>query len=89
MLELKFFSKTAHRGHVLRKSTHLLFGARSFLLVHIMFTPGEGPKGFVKSIFLRNRIMEKGHGPWCNLSLSLSLRVIGSHSQLQENNLLF
>ena len=29
------------------KSTHSLFGAQSFLLVRIQFTPSEGPKGFV------------------------------------------
>ena len=33
-------------GHMLKKSTHLLFGAWSFLLVHIWLTPSEGPKGF-------------------------------------------
>ena len=31
----------------LKKSPHSLFGAWSFLLVHIRFTPSEGAKGFV------------------------------------------
>ena len=34
-------------GHILKKYAHSLFGAWSFLLVHIGFTPSEGPKGFV------------------------------------------
>jgi hypothetical protein len=52
MVKLKFlfFSslfKTAIMGHVLKNPTHSLFGAWSFLLVHIWFTHSEGPKGSV------------------------------------------
>ena len=59
--------------HLCKKPTHSVFGAWSFLLVHISFTPSEGPKGFVYIYFLRNRIMKvgpssqtmnKGHLPW-------------------------
>ena len=40
-------------------STHSLFGAWSFLLIHIGFTPCEGPKGFV------NWFLKKlNHGSW-------------------------
>ena len=34
-------------GHILKTSAHFLFGAWSFLLVHIWFAPSEGSKGFV------------------------------------------
>ena len=48
MVKLDFFSfKTILFGHILKMSTRSLFGAWSFLLVHIRFTPSEGPKGFV------------------------------------------
>ena len=47
MVKLEFFSQTALFGHILRKTAHSLFGAWSFLLVHIQFTPSKGPKGFV------------------------------------------
>jgi hypothetical protein len=41
-----FFLKTASFGHILKESTHSCFDAWLFLLVHIRFTPSEGPKGF-------------------------------------------
>ena len=59
---------------MLRKNTHLVVGAWSFLLVHTRLSPTEGPKGFVH-LFLRNetmeggpwsQTMEKGHMPWSN-----------------------
>ena len=37
--------------HILKDSTHSLYGAWSFILVHIWFTLSEGPKGFVKRFF--------------------------------------
>jgi hypothetical protein len=43
--------KIAFLGHILKISTHSLFGAWSFLLVHIWFTPSEGPKSFVNWSF--------------------------------------
>ena len=44
MIKLVFFpKKTALFGHI----NTFTFGAWSFLLVHIPFTPSEGPKGFV------------------------------------------
>lgn len=34
--------------HILKKiATYSLFGAWSFILVHIRFSPSEGPGGFV------------------------------------------
>jgi hypothetical protein len=44
-LEFIYSSKTTLFGHILKKSSHSLFGCMSFLLVHIRFTPGEGPHG--------------------------------------------
>ena len=42
----KTFSKFSFFGLILRNSTHPLCGARSLLLVHIVFTPVKGPEGF-------------------------------------------
>ena len=41
------FSKLRLLGAILKKSAHSLFGAWSSLLVHVQFTPSEGPKGFI------------------------------------------
>ena len=69
-----FFLKIVLSGHVLKKSAPSLFGASSFFLVHIWFTPNEGPKAF-NTNFLRSQTMEvgpwtrtidKGHLPWSN-----------------------
>ena len=38
------FPKTTLCRHILNTSTHSLFGAWLFLLVHIWFTPSEGPQ---------------------------------------------
>ena len=52
------FFKNAHFGGIFKKM-HSLFGAWSFLLVHIRFTP----KRFVNWVFfLRNRTTEGGVG---------------------------
>ena len=40
-------------GHILIYLPNLLFGAYLLLLVHIQYTPSEGPKGF-KMCFFRN-----------------------------------
>ena len=53
-LEFFFFSKLAFFGHILKKSTLSLFGAWSFLLDHVQFTPSEGAKGFVNSFFKKS-----------------------------------
>ena len=67
-----FFLNIVLFGYKLKNSTHSLLGAWSFLVVHVWFTPSEGPKGFV-NLFLRNwtikvgpwrQTMEKGHLPW-------------------------
>ena len=43
-----FYFKQPFLGHILKKNRHIHFlGAWSFLLIHIRFTPNEGPKGFV------------------------------------------
>ena len=59
MVKLELFSQTALFGHILRKTAHSLFGAWSFLLVHIQFTPSKEPKGFV-NYFLK----KSDHGSW-------------------------
>jgi hypothetical protein len=45
MVKRDFFSKLPIFGHILegKNSTHSLFGPWSFLLIHIRFTPSEGP----------------------------------------------
>ena len=54
------FSKTTFFGHILlKKLAHSLFGAWSLLLVHIQFTPSEGPKGVVNRLFKKS-----DHGGW-------------------------
>jgi hypothetical protein len=40
-------SETTFFEHILKKSTHSFFGAWSFLLVHIWFTPSEEPKDII------------------------------------------
>jgi uncharacterized membrane protein YhhN len=44
---LYFYLKLALSGHILIKVSTFTFGAWPFLLVHIRFTPSEGPKGIV------------------------------------------
>ena len=73
MVKLEFLSKLPFLDIYQKKSTRSFFGAWSFLLVHIHFTPSEGPEGFVNFFLLRNRTMKvgpssrnkkKGHLPW-------------------------
>ena len=60
-----------HDSHI-ENINAFIFGAWSFLLVHILFEPGEGPKGFVNLFILKqtmevgpwSQIMEKGHFTW-------------------------
>jgi hypothetical protein len=61
-LEFLFFSKTALFGPILKQSSHSLFGAWSFLLVHIQITPSEAPRGFV--IFFNFFSKKLDHGSW-------------------------
>ena len=53
------------RAYILRNYAHFFLRAWSvFLLIHIRFTPSEGPKDFVKCVFLVNSDHGKGHLPW-------------------------
>ena len=55
---------------IINTNKHLYFW------VHIRFTPSEGPKAF-KIVFLRSRIIEKGHLPWSDFmvhSVKLALK---------------
>jgi hypothetical protein len=54
-----FFIKIALFAHILEKLAHSLFGVWSFLLIHMRFTPSEGPKGFVTWFFFKS-----DHGSW-------------------------
>ena len=62
-LDFSFLFKSAFLGRILEKSAHSLFGAWSFLLIHIWFTPSEGSQGFV-NWFLR----KSDHGSWTTKS---------------------
>ena len=65
MVKLEFF-KTTIFGHILKKWAHSLFGAWSFLLVHIQYTPSENSKGFVNWICLGIGAwkLDQWIGPW-------------------------
>ena len=49
----KSFPRTALFGHVLKKSAHLVSGARSLLLVHVWITPHVGHEGPFNALFRR------------------------------------
>ena len=66
-------------GYISKKWRHSLFGAWSFFLVYILFTPSEGPKGFENWFFKKSdheswtikldrgkrpSSMVRLHGPW-------------------------
>ena len=63
-----------HFRAYIKKSAHSLFGAWSFLFIHIRFTPSERPKNFVNWFFRQSdqtievgsssRTMEKCHLLW-------------------------
>ena len=42
-----FLKTTFFLGRTSKELAHLFFGTWTFLLVHIWFTPSEGPKDFV------------------------------------------
>ena len=44
--KLIFFQYYCFCAYIKKKSTRSLFGPWSFLLIHIQFTPSEGPKAF-------------------------------------------
>ena len=69
---LNFFSKEPFLGMYIRKLAHSLFGAWSYFLVHIRFTPSKEPKDFVCCCFFKksyhgswtmSQTMEEGHLP--------------------------
>ena len=68
------------------KTTQSLFGARSFLLIHIQFRPSEGPKCIVNWYLKKSdhgnwiiksdhgkkpSSMVQLHGPWCKPTLNV------------------
>ena len=85
MVKLDFF------GHIFKNFSTFTFGAWPFFLVHIWFTPSEGPKGFVNRFI---KISDHGcwatksdhgkrlssilrfHVPWCKLSLRSSSHAL-------------
>ena len=83
------FRKCPFWACIKKNPAHSLFSAWSFFLVHIRFTPSEGPKAF-KSIYLRSlsmevgprtRTIQKGHLPWTNLPIfvRVCMRVLHFH----------
>jgi hypothetical protein len=75
-----FFFKIAFLGHLLKNKLHIHFLVHGhYLLVHILFTPSEGPQGFVKSHLeswttksdhgKRSSSILQFHSPWCKLTL--------------------
>ena len=58
----------------------LTFGARSFLLVSIVFTPSEGPKGFVNWFSEKSDHKKKAifHGPWSQPAVRICPPVLVS-----------
>ena len=58
-----FFKNVIFEYIFKKKSTHLVFGAWSFLLVHIRFPPSEGPKDFVHWFF-KKLDYGQSHLPW-------------------------
>ena len=79
------FVKTAFLGHIL-KNQHIRFLVHGHSLVHIGFTPSEGPKGFVSLFFKKSdheswtmkldhgkrlSSMVRLQGPWCKPTLSI------------------
>ena len=76
MLKFDFLSQRCLFGTYTKQSTHSLLGAWSFLWIHIQFTPIEGPKGSVNSVFLKKKKkqrsikvgpVERGRLPWSKL----------------------
>ena len=62
--------------YILKKITHSFFGAWLFLLVHIWFTPSEGPKGFINWFLKKSdhgSWIIKSVGPWGNDPLPWSM----------------
>jgi hypothetical protein len=57
MVKLDFLFKPALFGHIL---AHSLFGAWTFFLVHIQFTPIEKTQKLCKLIFLKNQTIQVG-----------------------------
>ena len=65
---LNFFQNRQFKTYIKKMIRSFTFGAWSFLLVHIRFTPSERPKNFVNWFFTQIRPWtldhEKGHLPW-------------------------
>jgi hypothetical protein len=85
-----FFLQSFLFGQIIFFLAHSPFGAWSFLLVHIQFTPSEGPKCFTNCLFKkldhgswtmksnhekRPSFVVRPHGPRCKPTLSRNPRV--------------
>ena len=80
MIKLCLFFQNCHFWAYIKKISTFTFGARLVLLVHIRFTPSEGPKGFVNWFFKKSdhqvgswkrpSSKVRFHGPWCRPTLS-------------------
>ena len=57
MVKLETQNHKPFFGRILEKMNTFTYGTWSFLLIHIWFTPSEGPKGFV-NLFLKKLDLE-------------------------------
>ena len=69
-----FFFQNYFCKHILKTSTCSCFDAWLYLLVHIQFTPSEGPNNFVNLLLKKSDHGKKFHGlilcPSCDLENS-------------------
>ena len=78
---LIYYIKNVLFGHISKKISTFTFGAWSFFLVHIQFTPSVGPIGFVDLFFKKTYYeswtpMKKGHPPWSDFMVHVVNRPL-------------
>ena len=84
-----FFSKFSFLNIYWKNSAHSLFGAWSFLLVHICFTPYDEPNDFVNWFF---KISDHGTWSiWCHVGIHVDFTtfVLHSHAPLGPSSVVW
>ena len=81
-----FFPNLFFWTYIIKLSTRSLFGAWSFLLVHIWFTPSEGPKGLVNWIFWEIGSWKLDHKVGRSKRPSSMVRLHGARGKPIVNN---
>ena len=71
---LIFFQNCHFLTYYILKTSTFIFGAQSFLFIHIWFTPSEGPTCFINWFVTMevgpwSQTMEKCHPPWSNFMI--------------------